>query len=386
MILDYHESRLKRKCKAALTKPHQPFFLLGITVALLSIAVLGFALKGTFALDIKTYHALNMAIVMPTALFLGFLITVLYRFLLVMPFLQKEYMRIFAALLIGALLCQIGFFVSEAVIFVGVLSVLIAHILAMRMFVKAYKKSNIEDKREVFWILLAFGFAAPGCLLFAASIFYPALLPLAVNISFYPFAVGMVFAIAQKMVPNFFILYYGVMQPSKNNSLLPIILLCLFMIAVSRSFDIPLLSFVANLLGLAATATLFWINRFVFRKAPAILWVLQIGALWFFAGFAVGVSESLLSSVPHLLQVHIWGIGFIVTMIIGFGSRVAMGHSGRKIDADKTTVFIFVTLVFLVFVRLLGVFYPTLLEASIYLWCFIFTVWAYKYAPMLVSD
>lgn len=115
MILDYYESPLKRRYKAVLTKPHQPFFLLGVLTAFFSIAALSFAIKGVFDADIRLFHVFNIAILMPTALFLGFLTTVLYRFLLVMPFTQKEYMQIFWVLLAGVVLVEIGFFVSNTI-------------------------------------------------------------------------------------------------------------------------------------------------------------------------------------------------------------------------------------------------------------------------------
>ncbi len=384
MTLDYYESPLKRRFKAVLTKPHQPYFLLGATIALLSIAIIGLALKGLVILDIRAYHAFNMALLMPTALFLGFLFTVLYRFLLVMPFLQKDYMKVFWALLLGVLFSEIGFFVSDAVLFVGILFVLYAQASAMLIFVQAYKKSTVEGKAEIFWILSAFAFGACASLLFALSIFYPTLASIAINTAFYPFAVGVVFLIAQKMVPNFFILYFGVIRPDKTAIGLSGVILCsLAVIAVSKSFDLPLILLGANLIGAGAAALVFWENRFIFRKAPPVLWVLQLGSFWFFAGFAAGLMEAGTSS---LLQIHTWGVGFIATMMIGFGSRVAMGHSGRKIEADKITTLIFISLAVLTIARLLGVFFAPFVDISIYLWCVVFGIWIYKYAPMLTSD
>jgi len=391
VILDYYESPLKRRYKAVLTKPHQPFFLLGVFVAFFSIAALGFAIKGAIDVDIRLFHVFNMAILMPTALFLGFLTTVLYRFLLVTPFLQKDYMRIFWVLLSGVVVAEIGFFVSNAILLIGIILVFAAQSLALRMFAGAYKKSTITDKREIFWFLFAFSFGAFASLAFAAAIFYPPLAIFAINLAFYPFAVGVVFAVAQKMVPSFFILYFGVMEPKKNRSLLPVILISLLSIAVFGAFNFDFLAFCANIIGTAATFMLFYENRFIFRKAPAVLWVLQIGALWFLAGFASGVVagiSALLHTgvIPSLLQTHIFGVGFIVTMAIGFGSRVAMGHSGRKIAADRVSAIVFASLMALTVARLIGVYSPIFLEGSIYLWCLIFGVWIYKYAPMLTSD
>ncbi|MDD3466358.1 MAG: NnrS family protein, partial [Campylobacterales bacterium] len=68
------------------------------------------------------------------------------------------------------------------------------------------------------------------------------------------------------------------------------------------------------------------------------------------------------------------------------GSRVAMGHSGRKIVADKKTTVIFISIIFLSIIRALGVFDAYLLNISIYVWCIVFTIWLYFYAPMLLSE
>lgn len=391
MIMDYYESPLKRRYKAVLTKPHQPFFLLGAFIAFYSIAILGFAIKGWVGVDIRLFHIFNMTILMPTALFLGFLTTVLYRFLLVMPFLQKEYMIIFWVLLAGVVVLEIGFFTSNIVVLAGILLVFTAQSLALKMFIRAYIASTISDKKEIFWFLFAFSFGAISSILLGTSIFYPKISTFAFNLAFYPFAIGVVFAVAQKMIPNFFTIYFGVIEPKKNAALLPIILFSLLSVAIFKALDFIFLILCANMIGTLATFILFYNNRFIFRKAPAVLWVLQIGALWFLAGFASGVAAGILDLlqilvVSSLLQAHIFGVGFIVTMVIGFGSRVAIGHSGRKIAADKLTYIIFASLVLLTVVRLAGVYSPIFLEGSIYLWCLIFGVWIYKYTPMLIGD
>jgi uncharacterized protein involved in response to NO len=391
MTLDYYESPLKRKFKAFLTKPHQPFFLLGAFLAFYSVAMLAFMLNGQLSMDIRFFHTFNISVLMPTALFLGFLTTVLYRFLLVMPFLQKDYMRIFWTLASGVIIAQIGFFVWDFILFFGIITVAASQILALKMFIGAYSKSNIDDKQDPFWILAAFCAGAISTLLFAASIFLPQLLSLAINIAFYAFAVAIVFAVAQKMVPNFFSIYFASEQPAKNKYLLPALISSLFAIALLRSFGFDLLLLAINTIGLALGIGLLYKHKNIFTKSPAVLWVLQLGMVWFVCGFAGGVLEGVLKliyniDISSLFQVHIWGVGFIATMIIGFGSRVALGHSGRKIAADTLSALIFASLTVLAIVRIVAVFEPSFLSFSAYLWCAIFGVWLYRYTPMLISE
>lgn len=387
MILDYYESPLKRKYKAVLTKPHQPFFILGIAVAIWNIAILGFAVRGKLDIDITTFHTFGMSALMPTALFLGFLFTVLYRFLLVMPFLQKDYMSVFWVLLASTLISQIGFFVDTRIALFGMALLPVAQAMALRIFVSAYVSSTVKDKSEILLILSAFASGIIGSVLFAASIFYPAILSFAVSVSFYVFAVGVVFMVAQKMIPNFFTIYFGVEQPQKSIPTIALLLVSLIGVAIARGALSQEILLVSNAIGLAATTAIFWKNRFIFRKAPPILWVLQLGSAWLWIGFVAGIAEAIgIAYFNNLSQAHIFGIGFITTLIIGFGSRVSMGHSGRKIVADKSTTLIFSLMFLMVPVRLIGIYVPFFIDISVALWSFIFIFWTYKYLPMLLSD
>lgn len=384
MILDYSESKLKRRYKAVLTKPHQPFFILGTAVALYGVLIAWPILNGYISADLRLMHAFNMALLMPTSLFLGFLMTVLYRFLLVMPFLQKEYMNVFWYLLAGALCAQVGFLFFPIFTVVGFSLVFISQALALKMFFAAYKKSNVEERHDPFWILVSFCFGAISSILFILSLLFESLQTIAVNIALYAFATGTVFAVAQKMVPNFFTLYYGVIQPKKEKAVMPVIIASLFAIAVFKSLSMAAPTLIADIFGAAASMYFLWKNRFIFRVFPSILWILQIGMVWFTLGFVGGIAESITKSV--LLQVHIFGAGFISTMAIGFGSRVALGHSGRKIEADKLTTTIFITFSIVVLIRLFATIEPLLLNIGIYGWGIVFTVWLAKYIPMLTSD
>ena len=80
---------------------------------------------------------------------------------------------------------------------------------------------------------------------------------------------------------------------------------------------------------------------------------------------------------------HMLGAGFIGTMMIGFASRVALGHSNNKIDADKVTVVLFGLFELVVAVRLMGVFEPSLAIAAGFLWSAVFAAWFFRYFPLI---
>lgn len=86
---------------------------------------------------------------------------------------------------------------------------------------------------------------------------------------------------------------------------------------------------------------LIYDNNFILKKAPPILSILAVGWFWFcgcFGGCRIGV---LADGGLYLAGAHMLGAGFIGTMMIGFASRVALGHSNNKIDADRVTVLLF---------------------------------------------
>lgn len=385
---EFTQKPKQTKISAILSKPHQPFFILGTAIAMIGIVLTYTTMSGFLGgiVYLKTYHVFTISILMPTAFFFGFLFTVTTRFLLLNPFSKKQYMSVFWLFFAGVVLSQIGFFKSITLGALGITAVALAMSIALKHFISVYAKSTVNDKKDVFWIIVAFASGVAATILFCISIFFDFILQTAVNMAFYPFAVGTVFAVAQKMIPNFFSIYFSTALPKKSRFILPTVIFSLFAIAFSNTVELSYFVFVSNFIGAFALSWLFYEYRFIFKKAPPILWILQVGAIWFFAGFLSGISQAIFQNIPNLLQIHIWGVGFIVTMVIGFGSRVAMGHSGRKIIADKITTVIFVGVILLAIFRIAGVFNSVMLDVSAYAWCTIFAIWFLRYANMLLSE
>lgn len=382
--LDFTESKLKRRLKSLIAKPHQPFFIGGVAVAIHSMLVTTFGLAGYLDVDIRAFHISNIALIMPTYLFFGFLTTVLYRFLLSMPFAQTEYMRIFYTLTAGAVMLQIGFFLSSVLAFFGFLTVGAAQLYGIYIYVKKYRESNVIHKSDPFWMLFCFSFGALASLLFAVSIFFPQAAIFAENVAFYPFAVGVVFAVAQKMVLNFYAIYFSVSDQNKKgyitgNIVIAFVLLGLFK---SLSFWFGIAAVGVWILGFGSK--LIYDNSFILKKAPPILSILAVGWFWFFAGaLVIAVSGILADGGLYLAGAHMLGAGFIGTMMIGFASRVALGHSNNKIDADRVTVLLFGLFELVVAVRLMGVFEPSLAIAAGFLWSMVFGAWFFRYFPLI---
>lgn len=122
-----------------------------------------------------------------------------------------------------------------------------------------------------------------------------------------------------------------------------------------------------------------------------LLAMLHVGFLWAGVAFALyGVAglAALAGSdwSAGYAPVHALGIGFFATMLIGMASRVSLGHSGRKLEADALIWGLFWTVQGVAAVRVLPDLAPFLPAAMItlagLLWLLVFGLWAWKFAPM----
>jgi uncharacterized protein involved in response to NO len=114
-----------------------------------------------------------------------------------------------------------------------------------------------------------------------------------------------------------------------------------------------------------------------------ILFILQVGIIWFIVGFLIGALEPLFG-YSYLLQFHIFAVGFLGVMLIGFGSRVTLGHSDQAIVADSITVAIFVLFNVVVLLRLYAVFDASFVAISGFAWCGVIAIWLWRYLPSIL--
>ncbi|MCF6200969.1 MAG: NnrS family protein, partial [Hydrogenimonas sp.] len=76
-----------------LSQPHQPFFLMGIVWAVVTILLFMLGYKGTvpFKIDTTLFHAYAMIFIVISHFFHGFLLTTFPRFCMSAPIPQKIY-------------------------------------------------------------------------------------------------------------------------------------------------------------------------------------------------------------------------------------------------------------------------------------------------------
>jgi uncharacterized protein involved in response to NO len=129
-----------------------------------------------------------------------------------------------------------------------------------------------------------------------------------------------------------------------------------------------------------------------FRQSPPILWVLFLSIWWAPVGFLLftlqGLSQWLgLGWYFGHAPLHALALGYFTTVLIGFGTRVLLGHSGRTPVADGYAVALFGLVQAMTLVRMGADVFPAqymgLVVLSTVLWLAVFGWWAGRYGKIL---
>lgn len=375
-----------------LSQPHQPFFILGILNALVMMLIFALNYKGILFLTTDTllFHVYSLVFAVFSNVFTGFLFTTFPRFCQDVVIEKSYYSKIFYANLFGSVLFLLGAISNEILLSLGMWVLFVSQAFIVYKLHTIYKNGKAVDKQDAFWILTAqyFGLVSHG--LFILSIWIYELQALAINISFYMYLIFLTFSVAQRMIPFFSHSY----EPKSEKLVLVVFVLFLFK-TIFSTLDLKLAEIVLDvLLGL------YLLREFISWRlspfnSPAILWVLHLGLFWlptalFLSALSLG-AELLLEINFYFLNIHLLAIGFLTTILIGFGTRVTLGHSAQSPHADKFAIGIFYFVQVVVILRALfsinvafGWGADFLFDISFSAWLVLFLLWGGRYAKVLV--
>jgi len=381
-----------------LSQPHQPFFILGVISAIVMMLIFALNYKGVINLTVHTlsFHIYSLVFIVFTNVFTGFLFTTFPRFCQYKVIEQSYYINLFYASAIGSLLYLLGSFISHIVLLLGMTTLFLAHIFIVKKLHEIYKDGASSDKKDAFWILTAHYFGLLGNLLFLTIELNNyigldiELLKLTTNISFYLYLIFLAFSVAQRMVP-FFSHSFAV----KNNNFVKIIFALFVLKTILSSLDIKIAEIIIDLLLAGYLFVEF--RRWELKpfQSPAILWVLHLALLWLPLAFLISAitlsGEFLLDTSFYYLNIHLLAIGFLTTILIGFGTRVTLGHSGQPPQANKLTINLFFFIQLIVLLRALyslniafGWGFNFLFDISFSAWLILFLIWGIKYGKVLI--
>ncbi len=374
-----------------LSQVHQPFFVSGIFFAVVAMLAFMLAYKGILTLQIEStsFHGYSIIYIVFTQFFTGFIFTTFPRFCQSEVVDKLYYLRTWFIHQAGALLFMFGAFFSVYTLYTGLLLLLVANVYIVYKLYSIYREGQAILKADPKWILAGFYFGLVGHLLYIASFFSADInaAPIALNL----YLVYVTFAVGQRMVP-----FFSHSLSASDPRFAPVV------------FGVLLLKVLAIHLGLAYIEAVIDIGlgvyiaweiarwKLPYKGSAAILKILHISLYWLVVSLVLGGAVRFVEELSDLrfmqLDVHLLALGFVTTMLIGFGTRVTLGHSGQPPHADSTTLKIFYFLQVVVLGRIIfslamgldtGMFW--MFDLSITLWLLLFIFWGVRFGPVLVS-
>ena len=370
---------------------HQPFFLSGVVFAIVTMLMFMLGYKGILPLqiDAAAFHSYSLIYVVFTQFFTGFIFTTFPRFCQSEVIEKSYYLRTWLLHQLGAVLFLLGAGISLPLLYVGVVILLLANIAIVIKLRAIYTKAPEAMRHDPKWILTGFVMGLLG------HFMYPLVLAgidnSAVAISLNLYLVFVTFAVGQRMVP-----FFSHSFAEKNEKFVPTVFIGLVLKVLAVNFGLVYGEvFLDIALGLLI---LMEVRRWAlpWKGSPVILQILHVSFYWLIAALLFGGVIRLVEGVSTLsfmqMDVHMLALGFVTTMLIGFGTRVTLGHSGQPPHADATTLKVFYLLQAVVIGRLLfslvmgiGANMFWMFDLSITLWLILFIFWGVRFGPVLFS-
>ena len=385
------------------SQPHQPFFTSGILFLILFMMLFSASYLNILVLDdsVLSFHAYPMVFVIFIQFFLGFLYVVFPRFLIQAEIPIKDYMNQFILYFISSLGIFLSIIFFSKITFIFQIMMLFAQFLSFKLLYSIHKKSIVKVKDDTKWVLISFiaGLFFHALFIFSTSIFSfsSELSRLAIDGGFYLFVFMVIFVISQRMIPFFTTAKAANYVANKSKNLLTIVFSLLAFKVFLLSFDNVKINLLADIpLFIMITRELIkW--KLPFFKVPAIMWVLYLGLYWIPFAFFISIIQGVMAFYnPEIIfekvVIHAMALGYFLTVLIGFGTRVILGHSGTTPHANNFAIFIFIAVQFISLLRIFTSFslnfsldYIFLLNTTSILLILGLIVWSSRYITILLK-
>ncbi len=375
------------------SQPHQPFFVLAFINAIVLMVIFMLSYKGVIhiAISSSNFHSYGLIYLFFTPAFLAFLLTTFPRFASIPAIEKKVYMSVFSYFYLGSTLFVLGSIVSPIFSALGMILPFIGQISGTLILKNIYSSTEMEDTHDIFWIYTAMRFGVLSHFLFiVGELFYPPVIGMATEIAIYLYLFLLTFSVAQRMVP-----FFSHSMEGKNDNLLKVVFSLLLLhivlegIYTNSSFVVDIL--IGLLIG---KEVLRW--KFQFPNPNPLLWILHTALYWIPVAFILGGLINLVTLTTGVtflaLDIHMITLGFIFTILIGFGTRVTLGHSGNMMQADRGTKSLFYATQAVVILRVLvslfaafGWNFMVVFDVTATVWIILLGVWAYRFFPVLIN-
>jgi uncharacterized protein involved in response to NO len=132
-----------------------------------------------------------------------------------------------------------------------------------------------------------------------------------------------------------------------------------------------------------------------FPNPNPLVWILHLALFWIPIAFTLEGITNIITLTTQTnffsLGIHTLTLGFFLTVLIGFGTRVTLGHSGNSMQADRLTTILFYWTQVVVLIRILtslavanGWNFVVFFDLSITVWMVLFALWGSRFFPVLI--
>ena len=363
----------------------RPFFLLGILSALLLmlVSIGGFSagLWHDNYFTLQLWHAHEMVFGYATAIIAGFLLTSVRNWTgLDTP--SGASLALLAMLWLAPRL--LSFVINMPPLAFAILDCIFIPLLAVllgRLIRKAQQTNNYPIPLLLLLLALCNAAVHLEVLGLAAGISSQAM-QIAVLI-----IIALIAVVAGRVVPFFMQRAIGARPASHawiEKLALPSVLLLAVAIAYDHAWPIILAALLAAVIH--GSRLFSWFDRAVWQQP--MLWVLHAGYAWLVAGFLLyAIAERMGGSTVQ--AVHAWTVGGIGIFTLGMMARVALGHTGRTIEALTLIPTAFILMILAALIRgIAPTVSPAVLDAALLAsgicWIVAFGIVALRYTSILL--
>jgi len=375
------------------SQPHQPFFVLAFINAIFTMVIFLLSYKGILHIAIPDayFHGYSLTFLLFTPAFFGFLFTTFPRFASTPVLEKKVYMRVFSLFYLGSVLFGIGTIASPVFSALGMFLLFAGHAYGAFILNTIYTTTTMSDKHDIYWINLAMKIGVASHFIFIiGKLFYAPVVGFSAETAIYLYLFLLTFSVAQRMVP-----FFSHSMEGRNDHLMKAVFSLLVIhvvlegIYTNASFIVDIL--IALLIG---KELLRW--KLQYPNPNPLLWILHTALLWVPLAFMLGGLTNLTSLLTGMnflaLDIHALILGFVFTTLIGFGTRVTLGHSGNAMMADQWTKYLFYGTQIIVLLRVLvslaaafGMNYIILFDITAAAWILLLSLWAYRFFAVLIA-
>ncbi|MFC4159018.1 NnrS family protein [Chitinimonas lacunae] len=366
--------------------PHRLYFSAGV-LALLSLA-LWWAVRLGVPQNSAYPAMLIHAVLMPLGVFplfmLGFIFTAGPRWLSVPP--VGGHPPIALGYLAGLLLALAGFTQGGSWPAAGLLLMQIGWSIATLRWLQCIQRSQVEDKRHamrLFWAMAAGAIALMLALLWVRSgegmLWWQSR-----QVSLWAFLLPVFLIVSHRMIPFFTQSVLPQITPWRPYWLLDGWLLLSVALVPAGLVGWPLLEATLAFVLAASLGHASWRWGLFASFGNRLLAMLHLSFAWLAPALLLqGLSA--LGVQVGAAPAHALGMGFCSTMLVGFVTRVSLGHSGRTLEADQRYWAIYLGLHGAALLRVAAALFalPALwLHLASGLWLLLMFAWACRVLPI----